>query len=199
MANPATEMSKMDTNNLEITASQKLESQRQQYLTFSLDGEAYGVDILRVQEIKGWTPVTHIPNTPEYIRGILNLRGTIVPIIDMRMRFNLQRTEYTPVTVIIVLSVQTADGIHIIGIVVDAVSDVIDVMPDDIKPSPDFGEAVHTEFISGLAAMDKQMVMLLNIDKMLSNDELSAIGTLRDYPVNESAAKPADSNEPETI
>jgi purine-binding chemotaxis protein CheW len=151
-----------------------------QYLTFSLAGEAYGVDILRVQEIRGWTPVTTIPNTPAYMRGVLNLRGTIVPILDMRQRFNLEQAEYTAVTVIIVLSVHTEHGERVIGVVVDSVSDVLDVVEEEIKPSPDFGGSVNTEFINGLAALQDQMVMLLDIDKMLTSDEMSGLATLSD-------------------
>lgn len=149
-----------------------------QYLTFSLAGEEYGVDILRVQEIKGWVPVTVIPNTPEYIRGVLNLRGTVVPILDMRMRFHLEQEEYTAVTVIIVLSVKTDDGERVIGIVVDSVSDVLSVKQDDVKPTPDFGTRVNTEFITGLAAVGEQMVMLLDIDRMLTAHELDDLETI---------------------
>lgn len=145
-----------------------------QFLTFCLGGEQYGVDILRVQEIKGWTPVTRIPNTPEHMRGVLNLRGTIVPIIDIRIRFNLENADYTPLTVVIVLSVETALGNRVIGIVVDAVSDVLNVPKQDMKPTPDFGSKVDAQYIKGLAAMDENMVMILDIDKMLSLEELES-------------------------
>lgn len=151
-----------------------------QFLTFILDDEAYGVEILRVQEIKGWTPVTRIPNTPEYMQGVLNLRGTIVPIVDMRMRFNLQQIEYTPITVIIVLSVKSANGERVIGLVVDSVSDVIDVDAKDIKATPDFGTTLNTEFISGLATSAEHMVMLLDVDKLLSVDEMTALAQISD-------------------
>lgn len=144
-----------------------------QYLTFSLAEEEYGVDILRVQEIKGWTPVTRIPNTPDYMRGVLNMRGTIVPIIDLRMRFNLDEAQYTPTTVVIVLSVMAGDRKRILGVVVDGVSDVVSVSADDIKATPDFGTAVNTEFIQGLATTNEKMVMLLDIDQLLSIEELS--------------------------
>ena len=149
-----------------------------QFLTFSLAGEVYGVDILRVQEIKGWVPVTCIPNTPEYLKGVLNLRGTIVPIIDMRLRFNLETMEYNAETVIIVLSVHTDSGERVVGIVVDSVSDVLSVKTEDMKPSPDFGGSMNTEFIDGLATVEEQMVMLLNIDKMLTTDEIAALETI---------------------
>jgi purine-binding chemotaxis protein CheW len=146
-----------------------------QYLTFTLGAEDYGVDILRVQEIRGWHPVTRVPNAPAYLLGVLNLRGTIVPIIDMRMRFNLEKVEYNPVTVIIVLSVKTESGQHVFGIVVDGVSDVLDVTAADIKATPDFGAAVNTDFISGLATKSERMVMLLDIDKLLSSAELTTL------------------------
>lgn len=136
------------------------------------------MDILRVQEIKGWTPVTCIPNTPKYLKGVLNLRGTIVPIIDMRMRFNLETMEYNSETVIIVLSVHADSGERVVGIVVDSVSDVLSVKAEDMKPSPDFGTSVHTEFIDGLATVDEQMVMLLDIDRMLTTDEISVLESI---------------------
>ena len=149
-----------------------------QFLTFVVAGEEYGVDILKVQEIKGWTPVTRIPNTPPHVQGVLNLRGTIVPIIDMRLRFHMDKAEYTPTTVIIVLSVHTRWGDRVIGVVVDAVSDVLDVATADIKPAPDFGSSVDIEFISGLATTNNHMVMLLDIDRLLTEDELAAVEDL---------------------
>ncbi|QEP45034.1 chemotaxis protein CheW [Ectothiorhodospiraceae bacterium BW-2] len=151
----------------------------QQFLTFTLGEESYAVDILRVQEIKGWSPVTHIPNTPDYLRGVLNLRGTIVPIIDLRMRFQLQRVEYTPVTVVIVLSVASGEKPRTLGIVVDGVSDVLTVATDDIKPTPDFGGPISTEYIHGLVSINEQMIMLLDIDLLLSIAELRAIDNIK--------------------
>lgn len=141
-----------------------------QVLTFTLGDETYGVDILRVQEIRGWSPVTRIPQSPSHVLGVLNLRGSIVPIVDMRMRFNLERAEYTPLTVIIVLSVQSAMGRRDFGVVVDGVSDVIDVPVADVKNAPDMGVHVSTEFIEGLAAVSGRMVMLLDIDQLIGGD-----------------------------
>lgn len=158
----------------------RVEGDASQFLTFILDNEAYGVEILRVQEIKGWTPVTRIPNTPEYMQGVLNLRGTIVPIVDMRMRFNLEIIDYTAITVIIVLSVKSDNGERVIGLVVDSVSDVIDVNDKDIKPTPDFGTTLNTEFINGLATSAENMVMLLDVDKLLSVDEMNALAQISD-------------------
>lgn len=143
-----------------------------QYLTFTLAGESYGVDILRVQEIKGWTPVTRVPNTPAYVQGVLNLRGAIVPIVDLRMRFGLEWVEYSKTTVVIVLSIRSRDRERVVGIVVDAVSDVLSVEPAAIKETPDFGAAVDNEFITGLATIDEQMVMLLDVDRMLTEQEI---------------------------
>ncbi len=151
-----------------------------QFLTFVLAGEEYGVDILRVQEIKGWDAVTHIPNTPEYIRGVMNLRGTIVPIVDLRIRFNMEKLEYGPVTVVIVLRVDNTEGSRIMGIVVDGVSDVYNVSEGDIKPSPDFGSAVNTAFVKGLATVDDKMVIIMDIDQLLNSDELSIMDSMTD-------------------
>lgn len=141
-----------------------------QMLTFTLGDETYGVDILRVQEIRGWSPVTRIPQAPAHVLGVLNLRGSIVPIVDLRMRFSLERAEYTPLTVIIVLSVESSAGRRDFGVVVDGVSDVIDVAASDVKPAPDLGAHVSTEFIEGLAAVSGRMVMLLDIDQLIGGD-----------------------------
>ena len=141
-----------------------------QVLTFTLGEETYGVDILRVQEIRGYSTVTRIPQAPAHVLGVLNLRGSIVPIVDMRMRFNLAQAEYTPLTVIIVLSVESPVGRRDFGVVVDGVSDVIDVAAADIKPAPELGEHVSTEFIEGLAAVSGRMVMLLDIDTLIGGD-----------------------------
>lgn len=146
----------------------------QQFLTFMLAGEEYGVDILRVQEIKGWDSVTPIPNTPAYILGVINLRGTIVPIIDLRLKFNMDKLEYGPTTVVIVLKVQNSNSrSRIMGIVVDGVSDVYSMAQESIKQAPDFGVAVDTGFVRGLATVNNKMVIVLEIDNMLNSQELA--------------------------
>ena len=145
-----------------------------EFLTFMLNGEEYGVDILRVQEIKGWDSVTSVPNLPEYIRGVINLRGTIVPIIDLRRRFELDVREYSGTTVVIVLRVITeGHADRVMGIVVDGVSDVYQVPSNDMKKSPEFGGDVDTEFVKALASVGDKMVVLLDIDHMLNSEELS--------------------------
>ena len=146
-----------------------------QFLTFQLAGEEYGINITRVQEIKGWMPVTRIPNTPDFVSGVLNLRGNIVPILDMRNRFNLEKADYSPTTVIIVLSVEDAHRSRDIGIIVDAVSDVLNVNNEDIKEPPEFGNNINVEFISGLTVFGQKMVMILDIDKMLLSQEMKMI------------------------
>jgi purine-binding chemotaxis protein CheW len=156
-----------------INAAVKTDAARagsHQVLTFTLGAETYGVDILRVQEIRGWSPVTRIPQSPPHVLGVLNLRGSIVPIIDLRMRFHLERAEYTPLTVIIVLSVESASGRRDIGMVVDGVSDVIDVESSRVKPAPDLGGQTNTDFIRGLASVADHMVMLLDVDRLVGGD-----------------------------
>jgi len=143
-----------------------------QFLTFVLASEEYGVDILRVREIKGWDSVTPIPNTPDYIKGVINLRGTIVPIVDLRQRFGMEEIEYGPMTVVIVLKIECGDRDRIMGIVVDAVSDVYDVPQEEMKSPPDFGNVVNTEFIRGLATVEEKMIIILDIDHLLSGDEM---------------------------
>jgi len=146
-----------------------------QFLTFVLAREEYGVDILKVQEIRGWTAVTQIPNTPPYVQGVLNLRGTIVPIIDLRMRFGLEKIDYVLTTVIIVLSIRTERGPRTVGIVVDGVSDVLSAAAAEVKAAPDFGTSARTEFVSGLVSSGDKMVILLDSDRLLDARELAAL------------------------
>lgn len=145
-----------------------------QLLTFMLAGEEYGVDILRVQEIRGWDASTRVPRTPEYVKGIINLRGMIVPIIDLRERFGLEPAKYGPTTVVIVLKTYNGEKERTMGIVVDAVSDVHNIGSNELKPPPDFGSAVDTRFLRGLATVDEKMLIVLDIDHLLSGDAVAA-------------------------
>jgi purine-binding chemotaxis protein CheW len=149
----------------QVTAADAAASR--QVLTFTLGEESYGVEILRVREIRGWSPVTRIPQAPAHVLGVLNLRGSIVPIVDLRMRFHLARADYTPMTVIIVLAVESASGRREFGVVVDGVSDVVDIEASAMKPPPDLGEKVSTEFIEGLATVSGRMVIVLDIDRLI--------------------------------
>lgn len=156
----------------EIQAADTAAEDKDQYLTFSLAAEEYGVDILRVQEIRGWEPVTRIPNAPEYVKGVLNLRGAIVPIFDLRQRFTMMPQEYGKDTVVIVLRVSGEGEVRNMGVVVDAVSDVLNARASEIRGTPDFGAGVATEYISGLASSGDKMVMLLDVDRLLSEDDV---------------------------
>ena len=146
-----------------------------QVLTFSLAEETYGVDILRVKEIRGWSPVTRLPQSPECVLGVLNLRGLIVPVLDLRIRFDLESATFTPATVIIVLSLRTDTGQREFGIVVDNVNDVVDVATDGIKPAPSLSSANVGAFIEGIATHDERMLILLNAES-LASDHLSPTG-----------------------
>jgi purine-binding chemotaxis protein CheW len=153
-------------------------SQIEQFLTFQLAGEAYGVEILKVQEIRGWEAVRIIPNTPDFIKGVLNLRGSVVPIVDLRERFSLENVDYSPKTVVIVLCVETGSNQFIMGIVADAVSDVLDIRVDEIKKSPNFGSKINTRYMRGMHVYKQKMIMLLDVDKLLNPDEVESIDTL---------------------
>lgn len=141
-------------------------------LTFSLGGEVYGVDILRVKEIRGWSPVTRIPQSPESLLGVLNLRGVIVPIVDLRKRFGLAVAEFNAMTVTIVLSLHTAAGHKEHGFVVDAVRDVVDLTADSIRPAPEVGSSSAHDFIEAIATHEEQMLILLNAERLASTDTL---------------------------
>ena len=141
----------------------------EQYLTFRLDGLDYGIPIHQVQEIRGWTKVTPLPNSPRYIRGVLNLRGTIVPIIDLRLRFNLQEVPYDAITVIVVVNV----GGRLAGIVVDAVSDVINLNPEDRRSAPEFEGHANRQFVQGLTQVEDKLLVLIDVDKLVSQDTLA--------------------------
>ena len=140
-----------------------------QFLTFVCAGEEYGVDILCVQEIKGWDGVTRVPYTPPYLLGVMNLRGVIVPVIDLRTRFGVQQRAPDSSTVVIVVRVNTAHGEKTAGIVVDAVSEVYSVTPDNIKPTPDLGASTDGACVKGLTSVDGKMVMLLDIDQLVTS------------------------------
>lgn len=162
----------MSVENLELSPSDMLHADTNQYLTFMLNGEEYGVEILRVQGIQGWDTVTPIPSSPNYVLGVMNLRGAIVPIIDLRKRFDMESIEFGPTTVIIVVRVENGDKERTIGMVVDAVSEVYRVDEQAVQAMPDFGGAVRADFIKGLSTVDDKMLILLDIDKLLSIKEV---------------------------
>lgn len=147
-----------------------------QVLTFALGGEVYGLDILRLKEIRGWSPVTRIPHSPPAVLGVLNLRGVVVPIIDLRLRFGLKAAEFTAVTVVIVVSLSTAGGQRECGIVVDKVLDVVDIPAGRTRPAPVEGTAA-IECIEGIATLDEQMVIVLNAEHLAFGGQVPGAGT----------------------
>lgn len=139
-----------------------------EYLTFRLDQEEYGIDILKVQEIRGYEPPTRIANAPNFIKGVVNLRGTIVPIIDMRLKFNCSKADYDSFTVVIILNLRS----RIVGIVVDSVSDVMELPPDSLKAAPDVDSVIDSDSVLGLGSLGDRMLILLDIEKLMSSSDM---------------------------
>jgi purine-binding chemotaxis protein CheW len=139
-----------------------------EYLTFRLSQEEYGIDILKVQEIRGYEPPTRIANAPTFIKGVVNLRGTIVPIVDMRLKFNCSEAEYNSFTVVIILNLRS----RIVGIVVDSVSDVLELQPESVKAAPDIDSVVDNSCILGLGSVSDRMLILLDIERLMSGDDM---------------------------
>ena len=147
-----------------------------EFLSFRLGGEEYGIDILKVQEIRGYDAVTRVPDAPDYIKGVINLRGTIVPVIDLRLKLRLDNARYDAFTVMIVLNVED----RVVGIVVDSVSDVIPLSAEQIRPTPEFGAAVDTRFISGIGTIDERMLILLDIETLLDSADMGQASLAED-------------------
>ena len=142
-----------------------------EYLTFRLDQEEYGIDILKVQEIRGYEQPTRIANAPEFIKGVVNLRGTIVPIVDMRLRFNCSNVEYNAFTVVIILNLRS----RVVGIVVDSVSDVMALAADAVRPAPDIESAIDSGCILGLGSVGERMLILLDIERLMGNVDMGLV------------------------
>ena len=142
-----------------------------EFLSFTLGQEEYGIDIQKVQELRGYDTVTRIANAPGHIKGVVNLRGIIVPIIDMRIKFNLGAPTYDPFTVVIILNI----GGRVMGMVVDSVSDVITLKPEQIRPAPSMGSVLDTEYLVGLGTLDERMLILIDLDRLMSSDEMGLI------------------------
>ncbi|MGN6703195.1 MAG: chemotaxis protein CheW, partial [Burkholderiaceae bacterium] len=137
-------------------------------LAFRLGGEEYGIDILKVQEIRGYDTVTRIANAPAFIKGVVNLRGLIVPIVDMRIRFQLGEPTYDQFTVVIILNL----GSRVVGMVVDSVSDVITLHPEQVRPAPEMGTAMSTDYLTGLGTVEDRMIILLDIDRLMASPDM---------------------------
>ncbi len=149
-------------------ATEEQGASSRELLTFTLGQEEYGIDILKVQEIRGYDAVTAIANAPEFIKGVINLRGIIVPIVDLRIKFHLGRIEYDQFTVVIILNVVN----RVVGIVVDGVSDVIALAADQMKAAPEFSSSLDTQYIMGLGTVDERMIIVMDIEKLLSSRDM---------------------------
>ncbi|MDY7036964.1 MAG: chemotaxis protein CheW [Thermodesulfobacteriota bacterium] len=145
------------------------------YLTFTLDNEEYGIGILKIKEIIGMMPITAVPQTPEFVKGVINLRGKVIPVLDLRLRFGMDAIDYTERTCIIVVEIEGQSGTVMIGIVVDAVSEVLNIKGEDIEDTPTFGTRLDTDYILGMAKMEGGVKILLNIDLVLSIEEISVL------------------------
>ncbi|HZW24771.1 MAG TPA: chemotaxis protein CheW [Gallionella sp.] len=148
-----------------------VESRSRELLTFTLGKEEYGIDILKVQEIRGYDAVTTIANSPEFIKGVINLRGIIVPIIDMRIKFSLGNVTYNNLTVVIILNVAN----RVVGIVVDGVSDVIALTPEQIKAAPEFSSSLDMEYITGVGTVDERMIIVVDIEKLMTSRDMDLV------------------------
>jgi purine-binding chemotaxis protein CheW len=154
------------------SAMQRAEQGALEFLAFTLGREEYGIDILKVQEIRGYDAVTRIANAPEFVKGVINLRGIIVPLVDMRIKFRLGEPTYDQFTVVIILNI----GGRVMGMVVDSVSDVITLSPEQIKPAPDMGAALNADYLIGLGTLGERMLILVAIDKLMSSAEMGLMG-----------------------
>ncbi|MEI6320938.1 MAG: chemotaxis protein CheW [Pseudomonadota bacterium] len=144
---------------------------RGEFLTFRLGAEEYGVEILKVQEIRGYDAVTSIANTPDFIKGVINLRGVIVPIVDLRIKFNLGQVTYDPFTVVIILNIAN----RVMGVVVDGVSDVLELDASQIRPAPEFGSVLDTDYIIGLGTAGERMLILVDIERLMTSSEMALV------------------------
>jgi purine-binding chemotaxis protein CheW len=157
-----------------LTANTKAKSVAGEYLTFVLGTEEYGLEILKVQEIRGYDAVTQIANTPDFIKGVVNLRGKIVPIVDLRIKFHLGKVEYDEFTVVIILNLNG----RVVGIVVDGVSDVVALKDDQIRDVPSLVTSIDTKYIVGLATVEQQMLILVDIEQLMSSQEMALIDSV---------------------
>lgn len=156
----------------------------EQFLTFFLANQEYGVEILKVQGIQGWGTVTELPNTPDYLLGVINLRGSIVPIVDVRKMFHLAKSEYNALTVVIVVKVNYGSAERVVGLVVDAVSEVYNINASNMNASPEFGGGVDTQYVKGLATIDEKMVIVLDVDHLVAQEVLDYVDEDTPPPVH---------------
>jgi purine-binding chemotaxis protein CheW len=155
-------------------------SEMRQYLTFKLGNEVFGIDVAKVREILDFTTITEIPRTPEFMSGVINLRGNVVPVVDLRLCFHMSKTVRTRNTCIVVVEVLLESESTVIGALADSVEEVIDLEPDQIKPAPKIGTQIRTDFIKGMGTRENQFIMILDIDRVFSTEQLSAAREVRE-------------------
>ena len=153
---------------MQTAQQQTATDESRELLTFTLGSEEYGIDILKVQEIRGYEAVTTIANSPEFIKGVINLRGIIVPIVDMRIKFKLGSVTYDETTVVIILNIAN----RVVGMVVDGVSDVTTLKSEEIRPAPEFGAGLDVQYLQGLGTVDERMIILVDIEKLMSSSDM---------------------------
>lgn len=175
---------------------EKEEVLQQQYLTFFLSGEEYATNIQRVKEIIEYTTVTKVPRVPEWIRGVINLRGSVVPVVDLSVRFGLGERPVTKTTCIVILEVAQDSERTVMGIIVDAVNQVIELTTADIAEPPAFGTRVRLDYLSGMAKLGKKFALILDIDRVLSNSDLLTVSALQSVPADARAGMLEGSSEP---
>ena len=156
---------------MQTNEGQAADGNSRELLTFTLGSEEYGIDILKVQEIRGYDAVTTIANSPEFIKGVINLRGIIVPIVDMRIKFKLGNITYNELTVVIILNVAN----RVVGIVVDGVSDVIALTAEQLKPAPEFSSSLDMQYIMGLGTVDERMIIVMDIEKLMTGRDMDLV------------------------
>ena len=170
-ATQATQATQVTMGNVAAGSMAAAAKQANEFLTFTLGHEEYGVEILKVQEIRSYEAPTTIANAPPFLKGVVNLRGVIVPIVDMRIKFGLSKAEYNQFTVVIILNLES----RVVGIVVDSVSDVLTLQPDQVKPAPEFSSTMHTQFITGLGTVGERMLILVDIECLMTSAEMELV------------------------
>ncbi len=160
---------------VDLSAGSAQAGKEGKYLTFALDNEEYGISILKIKEIIGMMPITTVPQTPEFVKGVINLRGKVIPVVDLRLRFGMEAIEYTERTCIIVVEIAGQAGTVMIGIVVDAVSEVLNIKGEHIEDTPTFGTRLNTDYILGMAKMEGGVKILLDIDRVLHAEEVAVL------------------------
>lgn len=158
------------------------------YLTFTLDDELFAVDVAKVREVLDYTVITKIPRTPEYMRGVINLRGSVVPVIDLRLKFGMSKTENKLDTCVIVLEIRLDEETIILGALADSVQEVFELEPDQIDPAPRFGTRFKTDFLKGMGKRDEKFIMILDIDKVFSSEELMLVQDVEKSDINQAVS-----------